>query len=50
MADITSIRVGKDTHSELLKIIGQIQAKTGKSTTIDDALKELVENYKKKSK
>jgi hypothetical protein len=50
MADITSIRVTKDVHTELLKIIGQIQAKTGKPTTIDDALKELVQNYKKKSK
>jgi Arc/MetJ family transcription regulator len=50
MADITSIRVTKDVHTELMKIIGQIQAKTGKPTTIDDALKELVENYKKKSK
>ena len=50
MTDITSIRVTKDTHSELLKIIGQIQAKTGKPTTVDDALKELLENYKKKSK
>ena len=48
MTDITSIRVTKDTHSELLKIIGQIQAKTGKPTTVDDALKELLENYKKK--
>lgn len=50
MTNITSIRVTKDTHSELLKIIGQIQAKTGKPTTVDDALKELLENYKKKSK
>ena len=50
MTDITSIRVTKDTHSELLKIIGQIQAKTGKPTTVDDALKELLDNYKKKSK
>lgn len=50
MTEITSIRVTKDVHTELLKIIGQIQAKTGKPTTLDDALKELVENYKKKSR
>ena len=50
MPDITSIRVTKDTHTELLKVIGQIQAKSGKPTTIDDALKELLENYKKKAR
>ena len=50
MSDITSIRVTKDTHTELLKVIGQIQAKSGKPTTIDDALKELLENYKKKAR
>jgi len=48
--DITTIRISKNTHTELLKIMGQIQAKTGKIPTLDDALKELLENYKKKSK
>jgi len=30
--------------------MGQIQARTGKIPTLDDALKELLENYKKKTK
>ena len=48
--DITTIRISKNTHTELLKIMGQIQAKTGKIPTLDDALKELLENYKRKAK
>jgi hypothetical protein len=50
LGDNTTIRIGKNTHTELLKIMGQIQARTGKIPTLDDALKELLENYKKKSK
>jgi hypothetical protein len=50
MADITTIRITKDTHKEILKIIGQIQARTGEIPTLDDALQELLNNYKKKSK
>jgi len=50
MKDITSIRISKSTHKEILKVMGQLQAKTGKIPTLDDALKELLENYKKKTK
>lgn len=50
MADNTTIRIGKNTHTELLKVMGQIQARTGKIPTLDDALKELLENYRKKAK
>lgn len=50
LADNTTIRIGKNTHTELLKVMGQIQAKTGKIPTLDDALKELLENYKRKSR
>jgi len=50
LKDITTIRITKDSHVELLKIMGQIQARTGKIPTLDDALKELLENYKKKTK
>ena len=46
--DDTSIRVDKETKTELLKVIGYLQAKTGKTVTADDALRELLENYKKK--
>jgi hypothetical protein len=50
LADITTIRITKDTHKEILKIMGQIQARTGEIPTLDDALQELVNNYKKKSR
>jgi len=50
MKDITSIRISKSTHKEILKVMGQLQAKTGEIPTLDDALKELLENYKKKSR
>lgn len=48
--DKTTILIKKDTHTDLLKVMGQIQARTGKIPTLDDALKELLENYKKKTK
>ena len=50
LVDITTIRITKSTHKEILKIMGQIQARTGEIPTIDDALKEMLDNYKKKSK
>lgn len=50
LKDITTIRISKDTHKEILKIMGQIQAKTGEIPTLDDALQEMLENYRKKSK
>jgi len=50
MKDITSIRISKSTHKEILKVMGQLQAKTGEIPTLDDALQELLENYKKKSR
>ena len=50
MKDITSIRISKSTHKDILKVMGQLQAKTGEIPTLDDALKELLDNYKKKSK
>ena len=40
----------QSTHKEILKIMRQIQARTGEIPTLDDALQELVSNYKKKSK
>ncbi len=50
LVDITTIRITKSTHKEILKIMGEIQAKTGEIPTLDDALQELLGNYKKKSK
>ncbi len=50
LKDITTIRITKSTHKEILKIMGKTQARTGEIPTLDDALKELLGNYKKKSR
>ena len=50
LKDVTTIRITKSTHKDLLKVMGQIQAKTGEIPTLDDALKKLLENYKKSRK
>ena len=50
LSDITTIRITKSTHKEILKIMGQIQARNGEIPTIDDALQEMLNNYKKKFK
>lgn len=50
LKEVTTIRITKSTHKEILKIMGEIQARTGEIPTLDDALQEMLENYKKKSK
>jgi hypothetical protein len=50
LVDITTIRITKSTHKEILEIMGQIQARTGEIPTLDNALQELLSKYKKKSK
>ena len=44
MKNITTIRITKSAHKEILKIMGQIQARIGKVPTLCDALQELLEN------
>ncbi len=50
LKDITTIRITESTHKEILKIMGEIQAKNGEIPTLDDALQEMLSNYKKKSR
>ncbi len=46
---VKSIRIGRDElHKELLKIQGQIQAKSGEFTSMDDVIDELIKTYKKR--
>jgi len=46
---VKTLRIeNEDLHKELLKIQGQIQAKTGKYTSMEDVLDELVKRYKRK--
>ena len=48
---VKTLRISDDSlHKELLKIQGEIQAKSGKFTSMDDVIAELVEIYKKKSR
>ena len=44
----TTIRLSEENHKDLLKIQGQIQAKTGEFTSMEDVLTELIRMYKKK--
>ena len=46
---VKTLRIETDAlHKELLKIQGQIQAKTGEFTSMDDVIAELVRIYRKK--
>jgi len=40
--------INDDLHKELLKIQGQIQAKSGEFTSMDDVIAELVKSFKKR--
>ncbi len=40
--------VDESLHKELLKIQGQIQAKTGEFTSMDDVIAELVKSFRKR--
>jgi hypothetical protein len=40
--------VDENIHRELLKIQGQIQAKSGEFTSMEDTLDELIKVFKKK--
>ena len=46
---VKTLRIVDDNiHKELLKIQGQIQAKTGEFTSMEDTLDELITTYKKR--
>ena len=46
---VKTIRIeDEDIHKELLKIQGQIQAKSGEFTSMEDVLTELIKIYRKK--
>ena len=46
---VKTLRIeNEDLHKELLKIQGQIQAKTGEYTSMEDVIEELIKIYKKK--
>jgi predicted CopG family antitoxin len=46
---VKTIRISDDSlHKELLKIQGEIQAKSGEFTSMDDVIAELVKSFRKK--
>ena len=47
---VKTIRISDENHKELLKIQGELQAQTGEFTSMDDAIKTMVEAYRKKHK
>ena len=48
---VKTLRISDDSlHKELLKIQGEIRAKSGEFTTMDDVIDELVKEYRKKRK
>jgi predicted CopG family antitoxin len=46
---VKTIRIANDDlHTELLKIQGQIQAKSGEFTSMDDVIAELIKNFRRR--
>ena len=47
---VKTLRISDENHIEMLKIQGQIQARTGEFTSMDDVIAEMIILYKKKKK
>jgi len=47
---VKTLRISEKSHKEMLKIQGEIQAKSGEFTSMDDVIAKLAESYKKKHK
>jgi len=45
---VKTLRISDENHREMLKIQGQIQAKSGEFTSMDDVIAEMVSVFKKK--
>ncbi len=45
---VKTLRISDSTHKEILKIQGQIQAKSGEFTSMDDVIAQMVQSFKKK--
>ena len=45
---VKTLRISNENHKEMLKIQGQIQAKSGEFTSMDDVIANLVKAFKKK--
>ncbi len=47
---VKTLRISDENHIEMLKIQGQIQAKSGEFTSMDDVIAELVKVFASKKK
>ncbi len=47
---VKTLRISDKSHKEMLKIQGEIQAKSGEFTSMDDVIAKLVNEYRKKHK
>lgn len=47
---VKTLRISDQNHREMLKIQGEIQAKSGEFTSMDDVIAKLVNEYKKRHK
>ena len=47
---VKTLRISDENHRDMMKIQGQIQAKSGEFTSMDDVIEKLVQTYKKKRK
>ena len=47
---VKTLRISDKNHKEVLKIQGEIQAKSGEYTSMDDVIADLVKSFRKKSK
>jgi len=45
---VKTLRISNSIHKEMLKIQGEIQAKSGEFTSMDDVIENLVKIYRKR--
>ena len=45
---VKTLRISDENHRDMMKIQGQIQAKSGEFTSMDEVIAELVKNFKKR--
>ena len=45
---VKTLRISDENHRDMMKIQGQIQAKSGKFTSMDDVIAELVKTFRKR--
>jgi len=45
---VKTLRISDSNHRDMMKIQGQIQAKSGEFTSMDDVIAELVKTFRKR--